>query len=52
MREPGVEPGSTAWKAVILPLNYPRTNKQFYLGFKTYCLYSKTFKTTFLLLSL
>lgn len=22
MRQPGIEPGATAWKAVILPLNY------------------------------
>ena len=22
MHQPGIEPGSTAWKAIILPLNY------------------------------
>ena len=25
-RAPGIEPGSTAWKAVVLPLNYARKN--------------------------
>ena len=27
MRTPGIGPGSTAWKAVILPLNYARNKK-------------------------
>ncbi|GEM_PF-7081131 len=27
MRGPGIEPGSTGWKPVILPLNYPRIHQ-------------------------
>ena len=31
MRRPGFEPGHTAWKAAVIPLDHRRKRKDFYI---------------------